>query len=1123
LKIVESDLSLGDFLIIRKIKKRTILIKRLAVIPSDPIEEYLKRGYSPVELEGYYNPCKYFDEVYLLSDLEKKTADILGMKVIPTPAKALRRRLKELNINVVRAYGGNWACARACERRVPGVPVVVSVHDARSERIYEPIKKADIVLCVSAAVKEAVSEKFKRPDRIWLLPNRVDFKAMRPYWPEETHDLEKMFPFRYRILFVGRLSEEKNLDTLVKALKILGDEFGLVAVGQGDKEFYRTLAEKEKVARQVVFIDSIFHDDLARYYSLADCTCIPSRSEGFGMVFIEALACGAVVVTSNIPPLNEYIQNRKNGLLVDHHDDPRALAAAIQEACCDPALRRTVKDNARRSVANFERTKVDELEAEYYRKVLAMNEMGEFSASAARRLRLKPKAATAGREKKRHTRGSIIQNYVQALDWVKTNTMDEGGIMVSSVQRYPYLEVTGYLIPTLLECGEYNLAYQYAEFLSYMQRPSGAFAGTDGREYIFDSAQALRGLAAAAGQWEEFQPSAQKTADYLAASIEAGGAMPSIYDGDIPEAVHLYALAGLITAAGVLRRPEYARRARQAVEYYKGRPDVLDEQLLTHFLMYIIDGFIEMGEVEFVRPWVERIISRQKKDGGLPGRPKANWVCSVGVAQFAVICYKLKYYPAGDKAVAYLCAKQNASGGFYGSYGVGAKYFPKEEISWANKFFIDAVHLKIQSFFDGHVGMFPVDIPADDARLEAVVTAAGGMDGGKILDVGCAKGRFAVQMKGRFPSCEVHGVDISDELLSCVPDGIIKKKGNVLHLPYEDEMFDLVYCVEILEHTMRTDKAVGELCRVLKENGTLVIIDKNIELGRMERADFEQWFNKEDIRDLLARQCRDVQLTELQFVDKKLDHLFWAATAKKGAVILDKSQWHKAIILDLTVPYLAKKIRRNQLPVWCKPIFKHTRANDSLLELGSGTGELSAVFALYGRRCHLLDYTQGSIDFAEDLFKELGLKAQFYCADFLKGLPLEDKSVDWVFSSGVLEHFKPAVMVDVLRESRRVARRGVISLVPNAQCIFYRVGKEAMERAGTWAFGKEVPQLSMRQQFEAAGLKNILEYSTGTYHALEFWGSRHPEIKDFFRRLGTEELQKINQGYLLFTLGESPV
>ena len=67
---------------------------RLAVIPSDPIEEYLQGGYSREWLKAYYNPCGYFDEVYLLSNLEKDHPDLLGMKVIHTPNKLFKKRIK---------------------------------------------------------------------------------------------------------------------------------------------------------------------------------------------------------------------------------------------------------------------------------------------------------------------------------------------------------------------------------------------------------------------------------------------------------------------------------------------------------------------------------------------------------------------------------------------------------------------------------------------------------------------------------------------------------------------------------------------------------------------------------------------------------------------------------------------------------------------------------------------------------------------------------------------------------------------------------------------------------------------------------------------------------------------
>src|SRR6185436_7443513 len=124
-------------------------MKKLAVIPSDSIDDYLKGGYSKAWLKAYYNPCQFFDEVYLLSPLENNHPELLGMKVIQTQEHELRKRIKDLEINVVRAYGGNWACRMACEHKVSGVPVVVSVHDTNPSILYDSIKKADVVLCVA--------------------------------------------------------------------------------------------------------------------------------------------------------------------------------------------------------------------------------------------------------------------------------------------------------------------------------------------------------------------------------------------------------------------------------------------------------------------------------------------------------------------------------------------------------------------------------------------------------------------------------------------------------------------------------------------------------------------------------------------------------------------------------------------------------------------------------------------------------------------------------------------------------------------------------------------------------------------------------------------------------------
>jgi malonyl-CoA O-methyltransferase len=477
---------------------------------------------------------------------------------------------------------------------------------------------------------------------------------------------------------------------------------------------------------------------------------------------------------------------------------------------------------------------------------------------------------------------SLIPNYTRALDWIKKNTIPGQGIAVTSKQNIPYPEVTGYLIPTLLDAGENDLAEQYADYLAAVQHPNGALAGPDGREYFFDTGQALRGFLRASQSWFRFQTCALKAADYIIDATGRDGRIPLVNRTDISENIHVYTLPVLAEAGRVLDKPEYIETTKKSLRYYQHAADILSPNRLTHFLAYILDGFMDMGESEFVRGTVKEIFATQRSNGSIPAYPDSHWVCSTGLAQLAIIGYKLGLSKEADRVVDYLCRIQNDTGGFYGSYGWGAGYFRNEEIGWANKFFVDAVHLKIAKSFDVNAKLFPIAIGADDGRLKAVLEHLGDLSGKIILDAGCGKGRFAAELKNQFPTVILHGVDISAELLNEAPGWLLKKKGTILNLPYEDRMFDAVICVEALEHVIQTEKAVSELCRVVKDNGRIIIIDKNREKrGALEITDLEQWFGREQIRNLLDLYCRDVAIKEIAYDNHVADGLFFAWTGVK--------------------------------------------------------------------------------------------------------------------------------------------------------------------------------------------------------------------------------------------------
>ncbi|MEZ5352953.1 MAG: class I SAM-dependent methyltransferase [Bryobacteraceae bacterium] len=154
---------------------------------------------------------------------------------------------------------------------------------------------------------------------------------------------------------------------------------------------------------------------------------------------------------------------------------------------------------------------------------------------------------------------------------------------------------------------------------------------------------------------------------------------------------------------------------------------------------------------------------------------------------------------------------------------------------------------------------------------------------GRILDAGCGKGRFARVIAQQHPRARIAAMDISVAMLSHVPDGIGAAAGSLTAMPFRDAAFDGAYATESLEHAVDIAQAVAELCRVVKPGGRIAIIDKNVEhWGRLETPEWERWFSRRELEDLLGRHCRHV---ESQFIsyweDVEPDGLFLAWLAVK--------------------------------------------------------------------------------------------------------------------------------------------------------------------------------------------------------------------------------------------------
>ena len=124
---------------------------------------------------------------------------------------------------------------------------------------------------------------------------------------------------------------------------------------------------------------------------------------------------------------------------------------------------------------------------------------------------------------------------------------------------------------------------------------------------------------------------------------------------------------------------------------------------------------------------------------------------------------------------------------------------------------------------------FPSTIDPRIQHVQVILKFFGNLTDKCVLDVGCGKGRFARVLQEQYPGAEIWGLDISEEMLRFVPAGIHARAGSMTELPFADSTFDFAYATESLEHAVEIERAVDEMCRVVKPGGRILIIDKNAE------------------------------------------------------------------------------------------------------------------------------------------------------------------------------------------------------------------------------------------------------------------------------------------------------
>lgn len=501
-------------------------------------------------------------------------------------------------------------------------------------------------------------------------------------------------------------------------------------------------------------------------------------------------------------------------------------------------------------------------------------------------------------------------HFSKAMNWVKANTIDGNGITVTSKERVVYPEVTGYYIPTLIQWGERDLAIAYAKHLCSIQKEDGSWYDSKDKDpYVFDTAQVLKGLLAIRNLLPEVDEHIIRGCDWLLSNMQSDGRLttPSVDEWDPEEGVcseliHVYCLSPVREAGKLFDKPQYLEAVDKILNYYKINyiDEIKNFRLLSHFYAYVMEGLFDLGEIDLCRESMERLEKFRNKKGGIPGLNDVPWICSTGLFQLAVVWYKLGELEKGNSLFYYALKLQNRSGGWYGSYsapGLLAKfyrgrkrpyYFAKAEISWAVKYFLDALALKEKLEFEKQAPSFLDNIDENDGRyvlIKKLIDAKAKENECKITvcDVGCGKGRYLKRLVKDCPDVDYYASDISEKVTAGIDYIKEKRLGSMTNIAYADNSFDFVYACESFEHAINIRTAFKELYRITKPGGKLVIIDKPIEkLGQLEIYEWEQWMDDKDISAYSAECGGNLEIVKSVPYENKDDGLFraWIVTKK---------------------------------------------------------------------------------------------------------------------------------------------------------------------------------------------------------------------------------------------------
>lgn len=219
------------------------------------------------------------------------------------------------------------------------IPIVMTFHTMVYDtmKYYSPIKISqktaeklvwkyinyftrwvDAIVVPSKSIGDELELKGIAVKNIWIIPTPLDILKFSPRKDDYIRKKYKLTGKRI-IICAGRVSFEKEIDTLIKAIKTLDDNIVLLIVGKGPAtDSLKELCQRMNISNRVIFAGFQSEENLIRCYRSADIAATASRFETQCMTALEAMACGLPIVCANRRAFSDYVKDGVNGFLFDN-------------------------------------------------------------------------------------------------------------------------------------------------------------------------------------------------------------------------------------------------------------------------------------------------------------------------------------------------------------------------------------------------------------------------------------------------------------------------------------------------------------------------------------------------------------------------------------------------------------------------------------------------------------------------------------------------------------------------------------------------------------------------------------------------------------------------------------